>query len=457
MLQVTLQAQELDRKVLKTTSPCPFKWSSSLQAGLILHFLPQKQQKSKNNISFIRFLHTLASFHSIFHRLQRITLLTKPHHFRTPSTIPQAMAKHSENVSHPHNRPGSKCCNLRVPHKHDHADKQPAVKTSGHTAFPGDVATNDNSSTQLPPSTPASTALPASTAFPASPTSLASPDRGNSSSDRDGNPARDDHSDNAIEDILQKMLSPPDSDTEPPVQNHDVQIFNVGRVHYTWKYIRQPPFIPQRPDPSRQRIGEPNGAVNRANRKARRERQGKKHASSGSDGDDEQSDIQQSDIQQSGDELNEDKPDNDSSPDPNSGASTTTGLTSLPTSPTSPPKTPQTTRPSEDTASPTPSKPSKRKRSSSSPDLPPSTSTSEGPRLSKRQRNSVDSSPLSPIQPSKRTRDAQKKFEAKILKDLVFDVEHSGSGRRESVEIKSGAAKWRKGSLHTEPWDGVEK
>jgi hypothetical protein len=64
---------------------------------------------------------------------------------------------------------------------------------------------------------------------------------------------------------------------------------------------------------------------------------------------------------------------------------------------------------------------------------------------------------LPPVKLSKRTRAQQKKFEAKLAKDFVYDEEYSGSARRESLDVNVGAEGWRRVSLRGEAWDGNRK
>lgn len=107
--------------------------------------------------------------------------------------------------------------------------------------------------------------------------------------------------------------------------------------------------------------------------------------------------------------------------------------------------------------------PSTKRKRASSVDLPFSTTTTsplstKGDRASKRIRNSSsDSLPLPDSQELKRTRGLQKKFEAKLGKDHVFDPQCPGSVRRESADVKSGPKGWRRESLHGELWDGSKE
>jgi hypothetical protein len=248
-----------------------------------------------------------------------------------------------------------------------------------------------------------------------------------------------DDSDDGGVSILEKMLSPPESDldSKPQSKQQDIRAFHV---HYA-PTQRSGPFIPQRPDPSKERKGEFNSRRNKIN--LRRNFPKTRQASSDNDGDDEQDD---------------DLPDNLSAGAPPSTPEATTHLT--------PPDTPrpmtrsQSLRVSNNTTSPTtattpsPSQPFKRKRDD--PNISLATPT-KGERISKRRRNSTGTSPLPPVNLLKRTRAQQKKFEAKLSKDLIYDEEFPGSARWESVDVKVGAEGWRRVSLHVEPWDGSGK
>jgi hypothetical protein len=262
-----------------------------------------------------------------------------------------------------------------------------------------------------------------------------------------------DDSDDGGVSILEKMLSPPESDpdTKPQSNQQEIRAFHC---HYG-PTRRSGLFIPQRPEPSKERKGEFNCRSNKINmrRKSPRTRQ----ASSDNDGDDE---------------LEDDVPDDsheDSPEDAGTGAppSTPKDNNSTTTTHLGPPDTPRpmtrsqsklkasdsTTSP-PNTAIPSPSHPLKRKRDYPNTNF---ATPTKGERISKRRRNSTGTSPLPPVKLLKRTRAQQKRFEAKMSKDLVYDEEFPGSARRESVDVKVGPSEWRRISLHGEAWDGSGK
>jgi hypothetical protein len=256
--------------------------------------------------------------------------------------------------------------------------------------------------------------------------------------DTDATDADSDDSDDGGVSILEMMLSPPESDTDikPQSNQQDIRAFHV---HYA-PTRRSGPFTPQRPDPFKERKGEFNS---RRNKISMRRKHPKARQASKNDGDDEQDD---------------DFPDDPSGEAPPSTPEANTHL--APPDTLRPMTRSQSLRVSNNTASPTttttpsPYQRLKRQRDDSNTNL---ATPIKGERISKRRRNSTGTSPLPPINLLKRTRAQQKKLEAKLSKDLIYDEEFPGSARRESVDVKVGAEGWRRVSLHGEPWDGSGK
>jgi len=251
---------------------------------------------------------------------------------------------------------------------------------------------------------------------------------------------------------LEKMLTPPESDTIPQAKNQDFKVFcNQWQPH-----IRVGPFFPQPPNPFKERKGTPNRRRNEINERLRRARitrsnngtgNGNYSSGNGSDGDDEDDDN-----------------DNDESPHgPDAEAYTLPKPTCTATvSHLDPPTNPRRVLRSQGLDSDSDSqavsprtlapKP-KRKRDDSKTAA---ATPTQGQRVSKRQRKSLGDLPLPPMPPVKRTRAEQKKYQAK-LDCLILDPQRPGSVEREVVEMKSGAKEWRTKSLHDEPWGGSSK
>lgn len=285
------------------------------------------------------------------------------------------------------------------------------------------------------------------------------PDQDDCDNDTDNTSPDTDAPDTGSKSTLQKMLSPPVCDIEPCAEHEDIQVFNT-HVRFTPQApIRQPPFLPQPSDPSKQPKRPFNHRRNAINRRlnfhGNNFNTGGGSQTGGGNG---------SDDNHGNDGDDEDDNDSDhSSPvtpgaEPPTNPSPTTEHT--PNTRSGPITRSQTeqwvllTTFLATTSTPTPS--NKRKRASSI-DLSSSTTT-KGDRVSKRIRNSFSGSlPLPNAQELKRTRGQQKKFEAKLGKDHVFDPQHPGSVRREVVDAKSAAEGWRRESLHGEPWDGSKE
>ena len=253
---------------------------------------------------------------------------------------------------------------------------------------------------------------------------------------------------------FEKMLTPPESDTEPQSKSKDVKVF-----YSQWQpHIRVGPFYPRPPNPFKERKGAFNCRRNVINARLRRARNTRSNSGAGngngSDGDDEDDGS-----------GNDDQNDKDSPHGPNAETHNVIQSTSsITASHVDPPTTPrrvlrfQDPDSDSDSQNVTPkalaSKPKpERKRNDLKTD--PATPT-QGQRISKRQRPSLGDSPSPPMPPIKRTRGERKKFESKF-DHLIFDPERPGSVEREIVEIKSGAKGWRTASLHDHLWGGKPK
>ena len=344
------------------------------------------------------------------------------------------MAPINDGIPHVHNHPGSKMTNLPEANVHDSKRPYDAVRAIANNSRRalsfGNTATNDN-----PPPAPTSPAT-----------------YGHEGNDADSTPLDPDNTNDSDMSTLEKMLTPPESDTEPQLNGQDVKVF-YGQCQ---PHIRVDPFYPQPPNPFKEQKGASNRRRNEINKRLRRARttrsnnvtgNGNLSSGNGSDGDDEDVDDH----------------DNDSPHGPNAEAYNLPKPTcSIAVSHGNPPTTPRRVLRSQDpgsdsdsqtvsprTLAPTP----KRNRDDSKTDV---ATPTRGQRVSKRRRNSRGDSPLPPMPPVKRTRAEQKKFESK-LDHLIFDPERPGSVEREVVEVKSGAKEWRMASLHEKPWDGNSK
>jgi hypothetical protein len=317
-------------------------------------------------------------------------------------------------------------CNLRDSNIHPSQRPYDAVDAIVHKSrraqFSGDNTTNSNS--------------------PPSPTPSATDN--NEGDDPDNTPASPDDTNDGGMSTMDKMLTPPDFDTNSQSKQLDVKVFRTQ-----WQpHIRMGPFYPQPANPFKERKGAFNSRRNRINKRRRTSRNPTAN-NSGQSGDE--------DTNNDGDDEDDDGRD---AVDPITPISVSPKTATHLDPPTTPRRVLRSRTIDSDPASPTPSprtsapqpKP-KRKRDDSKTD--PATPT-QGQRVSKRQRNSPTNSPLPPMQTVKRTRAEQKKFESKF-NDLIFDPERPGSVEREVVEIKSGAQEWKRASLHDEPWDGNRK
>lgn len=344
------------------------------------------------------------------------------------------MAPINEGISHPHNRPGSKSypINQRISGPHNRPDAKTsnaqkdwvpkAPRGAGHKPVihspptPAACSDSTNGDPSPPPSPP-----PASGTEP------------------DNNPSCPDDMDDGGMGTLEKMLTPPESDTEPQSKNQDLEVY-VN--HYQPSRVLGP-FIPQPPNP----LKETKGSLD-----LRRVHNTRSNNGTGNDnvGTDNEGDND-------GDDEDDNTPDDLITP----------GFTSSATaSQLDPPTTPRRVLRSQGTDSdsdsqsvsprtlaPKPKPKPNRKRNDSKTDA---VTPIQGQRVSKRQRNSLGDSPLPPMPRVKRTRAEQKKYESK-LGNLIFDPQRPGSVERGLVEIKSGAKKWRTASLHDELWDGNSK
>jgi hypothetical protein len=354
----------------------------------------------------------------------------KHHHTLTASLvfINAAIMGFPSAINTKHYQPGLKEGNVRSP-KHP-SNQTYTFKAHDPTRLPFPASNDDNPTNNNPSVHPAPH----------------NNNNNNNGSVPENTPPGPNDTDDAGMSTLDKILTPPESDTDPQSKNQDVKVFRSQ-----WQpHIRVCPFSPQPPNTFKQR----KRALNRRRNPTNKGRKTPPLLAPGlhgalqsmlddSDGDDTEND---------GDDGDDDGADADDPVTPISVRSET--ATHL-----DPPITPRRVTRSQvidlDSDYPTPSPRAfvpqpKRKRDDSKTD--PATPT-QGQRVSKRQRNSPTNSPLPPMQIVKRTRAEQKKFESKF-NDLIFDPERPGSVEGEVVEIKSGAQEWKRASLHDEPWDG---
>ena len=332
------------------------------------------------------------------------------------------MAPINNGISHVHNHPGSKMTNIRD--LNVHPSQQPYDAVSAIVCRSHGVPSSGNNTTNGDPSPPSATDV-------------------NSEPD-DSSSGPIDKDDGGMS-TLEKILSPPESDTDPQSK---IQYVKVYHIHYHPNRTLGP-FIPQPPSPSKEKPGSPDYRRDSFMDRLRRTLNTRSNNGTSNDNDDTANDGDDED------DNSVDGPDVDGPVTPILTSSTTAAHLD-------PPATPRRMTRSQiihhDHDSPTPSPrtlapPSKRKRKDSKTDL---ATPTRGQRISKRQRKSISESPLPPMPPIKRTRAEQKRFASKLDR-LIFGPERPGSVEREVVEIKSGAKEWRKESLHDELWDGNSK
>ena len=309
-------------------------------------------------------------------------------------------------ISGPHNRPDSKTSNVkkyRVPK---------APRGAGHKSVnysPPDLAANNESTYGNPP--PPASSTPAS------------------GIESDSTPIGPDDTNDGEMSTLEKMLTPPESDSEPHSKHQDVQVFRSQ-----WQsHIRAGPFYPQPPNPFKEQKGAFKRRRNVINARLRRSRYtpSTNDTANGNDS---------SGSKNNGDDEDDDDNDNDSPHDPNAEAYILPEPTcSTPVSDVDPPTTPRRVLRSQgldsdddsQAVSPKtlPSQP-KRKRDDSKTNI---TTPTQGQRISKRQRKSLGDSALPPMPPVKRTRAEQKNFESNsIISSLT-----------RSVQVVSSVRSWR--------------
>jgi len=339
--------------------------------------------------------------------------------------LPKTTIMTLRGIGSKNNQPGMIVGNVRsplLPFQQPYSVRPRTGQDPTRIPAPGNDATNDNTS---PPASD-----------------------GNSGNGPDKSPAGPTDEDDDGMSTLEKMLNPPDFDTNLRSKDEVVKVFRGE-----WQpHIRMGPFFPQPPNAAKERKGSFNCRRNRINKRLRASRNSRANRNGDSDDKDDDKDNDGDDE----DDSPHDDPDADPIT-PGLTSSATTSQLDLPATPHATFRTQEidtdsdsdshTTSPGTYVAQP------KRKRDESK--AQPAT-PSQGQRVSKRQRNSIGDTPLPAMPPSKRTRSQQKKFQAK-LNYLIFDRERPGSVEREAVEIKSGAQKWRKTSLHDEPWDGSPK
>ena len=198
-------------------------------------------------------------------------------------------------------------------------------------------------------------------------------------------PGPDDTDDGGLS-TLEKILTPPESDTQSQSKNLDVKVFHC----HDHPSLSIGPFIPQPPDPSKERKGAFKRRRNEMNERIRRARNIRSNNSTGNDdgrdGDDEDADDDTDFPDDSNDKVNN---------VPKSPSSTTANHPDSPTIPRRVLRSQQNDPHSDSqTLSPRTTAPNpKRKRANSK--TAPATPT-QGQRVSKRQRDSIGDTPLPP-------------------------------------------------------------